>query len=432
MVKLDPWGTSTIEDYSHLFEEFGIQPFKALVEKIPNPHRLMRRGIIFGHRNYEAILDALLSNSPFAVMSGFMPSGKAHFGSKMVMEEIIWHQEMGGDAYVAIADIEAHVVRGLSWDRCAELGRDYILSIIALGLKPEATIYFQSTMERVKDLAIELSGEVNLSELVSIYGFGGDVSLAHMHTPIIQSADILNPQLDSPKPVVVPVGPDQDPHIRLTRELADRVNMFKVFEADNGKVKVYPKVSKQEVGVVLNHLKTELEKEFEVSEYEAHLEIAGSVERVRDVATKVELEHGGFAFLPPSSTYHRFMEGLTGGKMSSSKPESYIALTDDVDEAVSKLMRAKTGGRISREEQIKLGGNPEECSVYAMLLFHLVEDDEELTRIYMECRNGERLCGQCKSEASSHLRNFLIDHQQKREEAVEKLDEYNIVWGKRK
>jgi len=49
MVKLDPWGTSTIEDYYHLFEEFGIQPFKALVENIPDPHRLMRRGIIFGH-----------------------------------------------------------------------------------------------------------------------------------------------------------------------------------------------------------------------------------------------------------------------------------------------------------------------------------------------------------------------------------------------
>ena len=40
---------------------------------------------------------------------------------------------------------------------------------------------------------------------------------------LIQAADILMPQLPEfggPKPVLVPVGADQDPHIRLTRDLA--------------------------------------------------------------------------------------------------------------------------------------------------------------------------------------------------------------------
>ena len=42
---------------------------------------------------------------------------------------------------------------------------------------------------------------------------------------LIQAGDILMPQLkdfDGPKPTVVPVGVDQDPHLRLTRDLANK------------------------------------------------------------------------------------------------------------------------------------------------------------------------------------------------------------------
>ncbi len=44
-------------------------------------------------------------------------------------------------------------------------------------------------------------------------------------------ADILYPQLDEPKPTVIPVGPDQDPHVRLARDLAARMRYFGVTEA---------------------------------------------------------------------------------------------------------------------------------------------------------------------------------------------------------
>ena len=43
----------------------------------------------------------------------------------------------------------------------------------------------------------------------------------------MQVADILLPQIEEfggPKKVVVPVGVDQDPHIRLTRDIAHRLN----------------------------------------------------------------------------------------------------------------------------------------------------------------------------------------------------------------
>ena len=75
-------------------------------------------------------------------------------------------------------------------------------------------------------------------------------------------------------------------------------------------------------------------------------------------------------------------------------------------------MRAKTGGKVSLEEQKRDGGEPLECAVYELLMFHLVEDDGELMDIYARCRKGEMMCGQCKKEAAGKLEEFLKNHQQ--------------------
>jgi len=428
MTTLDPWGAVKIDNYSKLFEEFGISRFDDLLPRIPDPHRYMRRHVIFGHRSYEAVLDAMLSKKPFAALSGFMPSGKVHLGHKMVMEELIWHQQQGGDAFLAIADMEAHAVRGISWEKCKELGiNEYILSAIALGFELGGRIYFQSKFNPVKDLAFELGIKANFSELSAIYGFNGETNISHMLSALTQSADILHPQLKEfkgPKPVVIPVGADQDPHIRLTRGLAYKMNMFLVEERkseDEGFVSVRGKAAPKDA------LK-EIAKRTKGKLYEEHVDVFGqSLEEVEPLAREVELKYGGYAFMPPASTYHKFMTGLQGGKMSSSIPESYIALTEEPEEGAKKVMRAKTGGRVTLEEQKKLGGEPDACSVYELLLYHLVEDDEELMEYYRDCVGGTRVCGRCKKYAAELMHGFLKEHQEKRELARERLGEFGLT-----
>ncbi|NJD75550.1 MAG: tryptophan--tRNA ligase [Candidatus Methanoperedens sp.] len=427
MTTLDPWGAVKIDNYSKLFDEFGISRFDELLGKIKNPHRYMRRHVIFGHRSYESVLSAMLSGKPFAAMSGFMPSGRAHLGHKMVMEEIIWHQQQGGDAFLAIADMEAHAVRGKSWKECREFGiNEYILSAIALGLKPGAHIYFQSKSGNVKDLAFELGTKANFSELSAIYGFNGETNIAHMVSALTQSADILQPQLEEfggPKPVVIPVGADQDPHIRLTRGLAYKVNMFIVEKRESaGKafISVRGKAAPKEA-------LSEIAKRTGGKLYEEHVDVfKQSFDEVESIVRETELKYGGYAFIPPASTYHKFMTGLQGGKMSSSIPESYIALTDKPEEGAKKVMRAKTGGRVTLEEQSKLGGEPDKCSVYELLLFHLVEDDNKLMEVYKDCVGGTRVCGNCKKYAAELMREFLKEHQEKREQAREGLGEFGL------
>ncbi len=420
-MRVTPWEVEGVVDYDRLIKEFGIQPFSEIIDKVPNPNWLMRRGVIFGHRDYERIIDAMVNKKPWAVMSGFMPSGMPHFGHKMTMDEIIWHQSMGGKAFVAIADMEAHAVRGLSWQKTREIGFMYIKCIAALGLEPDnAIVYFQSASRHVKDLAFELSAEVNWSELKAIYGFNPETTLARMFVTSIQAADILHPQLKDfggPKPVVVPVGADQDPHLRLTRDLASRISIFS-FERIEGGVRVRSRKGAE-------YLKRLKRLGFECKVYEEHIDFFGNPTEIEEEVRKVELELGGFAFIPPSSTYHRFTTGLTGGKMSSSKPESYISLFDEPEVGAKKVMKALTGGRVSAEEQRRLGGEPEKCTVFELFTYHLIMDDKELEEIRRDCKEGKLLCGHCKKRASELVKNFLKDLQEK-VETVD-LSEYTII-----
>ena len=71
--KLDPWGAVSIDDYSKLFEEFGISSFEDLLPQIDDPHAYMKRHIIFGHRDYHRAGEAMKEKNPFAVMWGVLP-----------------------------------------------------------------------------------------------------------------------------------------------------------------------------------------------------------------------------------------------------------------------------------------------------------------------------------------------------------------------
>jgi tryptophanyl-tRNA synthetase len=494
-VALDPWGSSTVADYRRLFDEFGIEAFDDLLPEVPSPHYLMRRGVIFGHRDYRPVARAMREDEPFAVLSGFMPTGDPHIGHKLVFDEIVWHQERGGDAYGLIADLEAHAARGLSWDEIDEHARDYLLSLLALGFDPEAgELYRQSTNDAVQELAFELGANARFAEFEGIYGFDGETPVSHMQSVVTQIADILYPQLDEPKPTVIPVGPDQDPHMRLARDVAARTRFFRVTEAyasfelapaerpvvaaayerreafaaepDRPRcveaadwlatadlaghgLTAEPGVVDAAVEKLRNAGREPLEPRTRLLDrnateeafaalieavegdkrvYDAHVDAFDlDATAAEELARAVEVAHGGFGFRPPSSIYHRFMTGLTGGKMSSSVPASHISLLDDPEEGYEKVTAATTGGRETAALQRELGGEADDCPVYELYAYLLAADDDEFaTRVYEECVGGERLCGDCKEQAATLMREFLADHQEKRAEAEALLDELDV------
>jgi tryptophanyl-tRNA synthetase len=485
-VALDPWGSSAVADYRKLFDEFGIEPFDEVLPEVPAPHHLMRRGVIFGHRDYRPVARALREGEDAAVLSGFMPTGDPHIGHKLVFDEIVWHQERGADAYGLIADLEAHSARGLSWDEIDGHARDYLLSLLALGFDPEAgELYRQSANREVQDLAFELGSKARFAEFEGIYGFDGETSVSHMQSVVTQMADILYPQLGEPKPTVIPVGPDQDPHMRLARDVAARTRYFKVteayasFAADPGErdhlaaahaaleddsadpvrcedaadwleadptadadrdaaIEKLRAAGKEPLRPRVRFLDRNATDEAfdalveavpgEKRRYDEHVDaFEMGRDEAEELAREVELDHGGYGFRAPSSIYHRFMTGLTGGKMSSSVPASHISLLDDPEDGYDKVKAATTGGRETAEKQRELGGEADDCPVYELYAYLLAGDDDEFaTEVYEECVGGERLCGGCKEQAAELMREFLEEHQEKREEMEAVLDDLDI------
>lgn len=413
--EMNPWSSSQTIDVDRLFAEFGIEPIGEVTQRLPEVPSFMRRGIVVGHRDYHLIADAIRNRTPFHVLTGFMPSGLPHLGHLMVMKEVVWHVQQGGNGYVAIADREAHAVRGISWEKCREYGKEYLKALYALGFK--GTTYYQSKNERLKDLAFEASTKMNFSEMAAIYGFGPETSLSHAMSVVTQVADILYPQLDAgPAPTIVPVGLDQDPHIRLTRDVAYKLRMFTV-EDRGDHISVRSKNAPDEALEAVHRAFPGSKK------YGGHVDLVGlPMSQVEDAVRKIEIAHGGFGFFLPSSTYHIFMPGLQGGKMSSSVPESLIGYYESDKSLKKKVMAALTGGRMTLEEQKRLGGEPDACSVYLLNLFHMLEDDIELADLRRRCESGELTCGQCKKETLERVQAFLAELRDKMD-SVEHLAE---------
>ena len=358
--KIDPWGSGGIRDYEQTMEKFGIEPMSEIIEEVPEPHRLMRRGIILGQRDFGRIAEAMRKENDFALLTGLMPSGKFHFGHKMVADQIIYYQNHGAEVYVCVADVEVHNTRDIPLDKAREIAIDqYLKNYIAMGLEPEkCNFYFQSEgPKEYQVLSKLLADKTTLNEMEAIYG---DLEPGKIVSILTQIADILYPQMEmegGPRPTITPVGFDQDPHARLTR----------------------------------------------------------------DVASRAQSEYG---FIKPSFTFHKFMRGLKGGKMSSSDPNSYIALTDSIEEAKEKIDRAKTGGRDTLEEHREKGAVIEEDTVFELLNYHLIEDDAKLKEIYKKYSSGEMLSGELKQIAKEKLEEFLEKHHEKRKEAEGTVEEF--------
>jgi tryptophanyl-tRNA synthetase len=224
-LKIDPWSTSAIldDDYERLIREFGIQKVGTIEREKMNQNRFFRRKIIFGHRDLDAIFKAMEMKKPWAVMSGIKPSGPYHLGTLTTALEIVEFQKMGAKAYYGIADIESWEDNGITYKDAEINAVDNLADILALGLDPDpkkAYIWRQSEERIVKDIAFKVGRLVTYNMLKAIYGVK---SFGLYLAALIQVGDIVLPQIiDGPEPTIVPVGIDQDPHLRLTRDLTRR------------------------------------------------------------------------------------------------------------------------------------------------------------------------------------------------------------------
>jgi tryptophanyl-tRNA synthetase len=355
---IDPWGSGLLEDYEKIIKDFGLEVFDPKL--FPKPNRLMRRGVVFAGRDLKIISDAIKKKKRYYVLSGIMPTNeKIHFGNKMVVENIKYFQEHGGEAYVLVADLESAAARGIPLKEAKKRALNFhIPAYVALGLDvKKTTFYFQSENIEVCRIASEASKKVTANEFKAIYG---SLEPGRVYSAFTQVGDILYPQLKERMPGIIPVGVDQDPHIRLTRDIVRR--------------------------------------------------------------TKKK------GFFLPSGLYHKYMPSLDGSiKMSKSKPESCIELPEDIKSVKRKIKNALSGGRDTLEEHRKKGAVIEKDMVFELMKQHLIEDDNELNKIYKNYKSGKMTSGELKEIACDRMEKFMNNFVKGVEKARKNIDKLKLV-----
>ena len=448
--RIDPWSSEQSQDYARIIEQFGLGSVD--VSSLPNPGMLHRRGIVFAHRDLDVVLGCMKRSEPFGVLTGLMPSGRMHLGHSMVIDQVKWFQEQGADITVTVADLEALATR----DTSLETGRktaieEYIMNYAALGLDPENTnVYFQSSRPEVQRLAFTLGRRTNLSEFEAIYGFEGDTNLAHVQAPLVQVGDIIHPQLEEfggLRPIVVPVGIDQDPHLRLTRGIAGKTHWFNVKPRSKGGVTIALSVqdgNQNALGMIGGKVDVESRKtlfnrimaaisplgysDLIANHKHGTLVIPGAniadIASIRMCLLALEREMGGMGLMPPCSTYHRFAVGLTGDKMSSSQPETTIFMDESFEDLERKIKRSFSGGQPTIEEHRRIGGDCSKDVAFQYLQFFFERDDNALLEIKSEYESGRMLAGEMKQVCRDKAWEWLQGLSERREMWSDRLDEF--------
>ncbi|MEY2712762.1 MAG: hypothetical protein RLZZ217_305 [Planctomycetota bacterium] len=165
------------------------------------------------------------------ILTGDTPTGSLHLGHWVGSVKRRVELQDSHDCYFILANMHAFTTRS---DKPQEIRRDSIEIVrdyLAMGIDPaKATIFLQSEVPAIAELCFlfamllpfnRVMRNPTLKTEIELKGLGETYSFGFPLYAVGQTADIL-----AFRPVGVPVGEDQVPHLELTREVARRFNQM--------------------------------------------------------------------------------------------------------------------------------------------------------------------------------------------------------------
>lgn len=223
-----PWHVEGEIDYDKLIKRFGTQKISnELLDRIRKvageDHFMLRRGIFFSHRDMNMILDEYEKGNKFFLYTGRGPSGHTHIGHLVPWVFAKWLQDkFGVNMYFQLTDDEKFFSKqNLTLEETKKFAYENALDFIALGFKPQNTkiIIDTKNIQSLYPIAAEVAKKINFSNTKAVFGFSNDTNIGMIFYTSMQSA----PCFIEDKPVLIPLGVDQDPHFRLTRDVAPKI-----------------------------------------------------------------------------------------------------------------------------------------------------------------------------------------------------------------
>jgi tryptophanyl-tRNA synthetase len=227
-----PWHIEGDIDYDKLIERFGTQKISPeLLEKIKKmtseDHFMLRRGIFFSHREMNRILEDYEKGNEFFLYTGRGPSGHTHIGHLVPWVFAKWLQDkFDVNLYFQLTDDEKFYSKtNLTLEETNQFAYENALDFIALGFNPEKTKIIINTknIQTLYPIAAQVAKKINFSNTKATFGFTNETNIGMIFYTSLQSA----PCFIEDKPVLIPLGVDQDPHFRLTRDIAQKIGKQK-------------------------------------------------------------------------------------------------------------------------------------------------------------------------------------------------------------
>ncbi len=227
-----PWHVEGDIDYDKLIKQFGTEKISSeLLERIKGitgqDHFMLRRGIFFSHRELNIILDEYEKGNKFFLYTGRGPSGHTHIGHLVPWMFAKWLQEkFDVNMYFQLTDDEKFYSKpNLTLEDTKKFAYENALDFIALGFNPEKTKIIINTrnIQTLYPIAAQVAKKINFSNTKATFGFTNETNLGMIFYTSLQSA----PCFIEDKPVLIPLGVDQDPHFRLTRDIAPKIGKQK-------------------------------------------------------------------------------------------------------------------------------------------------------------------------------------------------------------
>ncbi|MBK7106682.1 MAG: tryptophan--tRNA ligase [Ignavibacteriae bacterium] len=301
-----------------------------------------------------------LVNTKRRILSGMRPTGKLHLGHYVGALEnwVILQNEYF--SFHLIADLHVLTTQ-LETDQIYQNTIDMVIDWLAVGLDPEKAPFFrQSQIKEHTELFLIFSMLITKARLERNPTLKDQVRDLNIENIVF--GHLGYPVLQSAdillyKGEAVPVGEDQVPNVEITREIARKFN----------------------------------------NQY-------------------------GYVFREPKPLLTKFsrLVGLDGEAKMSKSLGNTILLSDEPQEVINKLKKAKTDPQKLRKND---PGNPDICLVFS---YHKKFNETEINEIEAGCRSGTLGCVDCKLNCASKMNLFLEPILEKRkmfENNISKVEE---------
>lgn len=234
MATVNPYEVEGTIDYDRLISEFGIkelteQDLNLIKEIAGEVHPQLRRGIFFAHRDLKWCLEEYKKGNKFFLYTGRGPSGPIHLGHVGTWRFVKWLQDkFDVELWFQFTDDEKFLFKqDKSLEEIEKWTYENMLDVIALGFDPKKTHFLIDTKHAgiMYPEAIKVAKKITTSQVKGAFGFTDSNNIGSIFYTAMQTVPAFLPNVlkGENRPCLIPLGVDQDPHFRISRDVIEKL-----------------------------------------------------------------------------------------------------------------------------------------------------------------------------------------------------------------